>query len=149
VQKTVAQAIISDVTVLTPLTWDVAVYDNGGFYDPALPDRLTVPANGVYVIDGGVRWATNPLGTRFAGLCINGADAGCTVDTNVAVSQYATNDDPGIGTARLTQQTVSTQVKLNAGDVVQLIVVQNSGTPLNVDQFAATSLSMAWVGTGE
>jgi hypothetical protein len=149
VQKTAAQMIDSQISMLIPLTWDVAVYDTGGFYNPATPDVLTVPSDGVYAIDGGVRWATNPLGTRFAGLCVNGpANGGCNVDTDIAVSQYATNDDPGIGTARLTQETVSTQAKLLAGDVVQLVVVQNSGGPLSVDQWAATSLSMAKIGTG-
>jgi hypothetical protein len=148
VQKDAAQLIPSTVSVLTPLTWQVALYDTGGFYDPAEPDRLTVPTDGVYVISGGVRWATNPLGTRFMALCINGADTGCTVDTNVAVSQYATNDDPGVGTPRLTQQSTTTQVKLVTGDVVQVVVVQNSGGDLSVDQWAATHLSMTWIGPG-
>jgi hypothetical protein len=148
VQKTAAQAIDSGVATLVPLTWDVAVYDTGGFFDPTLPDRITAPVDGVYVISAGVRWAYNPLGTRFMAICINGAESGCTVDTNLAVSQYATNDDPGIGSTRLTQQATTTQAKLVAGDVVQVVVVQNSGDPLAVDQWAATSLAMARVGAG-
>jgi hypothetical protein len=149
VQKTAAQMIDSTTSVLTPLTWDVAIYDTGGFYNPATPDVLTAPEDGVYAIDGGVRWAHNPLGTRFAGICVNGPSVGgCNVDTDVAVSQYATNDDPGIGSTRLTQQTVSTQVKLVTGDVVQLVVVQNSGGPLSVDQWAATNLAMVKIGEG-
>ena len=148
-QKTTGQLIPSDVAAFTNLTWDVALWDTSGMYNPASPDLLTVQVPGVYVIDAGVRWATSPLGTRFAGLCINGpALGGCSLDNNVAVSQYATNDDPGINTARLTQQTVSTQYKLNAGDTVQVIVVQNSGADLSVDQYAATSLNLAWVGNG-
>jgi len=148
VHKDAAQEIPTGVTTLVPLTWQVPVYDTDSFYDPALPDRLTVPEDGVYAISGGVRWATNPLGTRFMAVCINGADSGCTVDTNIAVSQYATNDDPGIGTPRLTQQSTSTLMKLVAGDVVQIVVVQNSGDPLLVDQWAATHLAMSWVGNG-
>ena len=34
---------------------------------------------------------------------------------------------------RLTQQTVSTQIKLAAGDVVQIAVAQNTGAGLAVD----------------
>jgi hypothetical protein len=64
------------------------------------------------------------------------------------VSQYATNDDPGVGTPRLTQQSTTTQVKLVTGDVVQVVVVQNSGGDLSVDQWAATHLSMTWIGPG-
>jgi protein involved in polysaccharide export with SLBB domain len=60
---------------------------------------------------------------------------------------FRTNDDPGINTARLTQQTVSTQYKLAAGDTAQVIVVQNSGADLSVDQYAATSLNLAWIGS--
>jgi len=148
VQKDAAQLIPSGVTILLPLTWQVPVYDTGGFYNSATPDRLTVPSTGVYAISGGVRWATNNLGTRFMAICVNGADTGCTVDTDIAVSQYATNDDPGIGTPRLTQQSTSTQALLHAGDVVQVVVVQNTGGDLSVDQWAATHLAMIKLAAG-
>lgn len=149
VQKTVAQSITSGVGVFTTLTWEAERYDTAGLFDPAAPDRLTAPIAGVYAIDAGVRWAANVLGSRFAGICINQPTEGaCGINNNVAVSQHATNDDPGIGTLRLTQQSVSTQLKLNAGDVVQVIVSQNSGGALNVDQWAATNLAMTWVGSG-
>jgi len=107
-----------------------------------------VPENGVYVTSGRVRWATNPLGTRFMAICVNGQDTGCTVDTDIAVSQYATNDDPGIGTPRLTQQSTTTQAKLVAGDVVQVVVVQNSGRSAERRSVGATHLAMAKMGTG-
>jgi hypothetical protein len=149
VEKTVAQSIPSNIAVFNTLTWESELYDTAGLFDPAAPDRLTAPIAGVYVINAGVRWAANALGTRFAGICINQPTVGaCGITNNVAVSQYATNDDPGIGTLRLTQQSVSTQLKLNAGDVVQLVVTQNSGGALNVDQYAATNLAMTWVGSG-
>jgi len=149
VQKSAAQAIPTGVAAFTTLTWDTPVYDTAGLFNSATPEVLTAPIAGVYAIDAGVRWASNPLGTRFAGICLNGPALGvCGIDNNIAVSQYATNDDPGIGTMRLTQQEVSTQESLAAGDTVQVIVVQNSGGDLNVDQWAATSLSMTWVGHG-
>jgi hypothetical protein len=149
VEKTAAQSIPSNIAVFNTLTWESELYDTAGLFDPAAPDRLTAPIAGVYVINAGVRWAANALGTRFAGICINQPTVGaCGITNNVAVSQYATNDDPGIGTLRLTQQSVSTQLKLNAGDVVQLVVTQNSGGALNVDQYAATNLAMTWVGSG-
>lgn len=149
VEKNVAQSIPSNIAVFNTLTWESELYDTAGLFDPAAPDRLTAPIAGVYVINAGVRWAANALGTRFAGICINQPTVGsCGIANNVAISQYATNDDPGIGTLRLTQQSVSTQVKLNAGDVVQVIVTQNSGGALNVDGFPATNLGMTWVGSG-
>jgi hypothetical protein len=147
VEKTAAQSIPSNIAVFNTLTFESEVYDTAGLFDPATPDRLTAPIAGVYAIDAAVRWSANALGTRFAGICINAVGA-CGVNSNVAVSQYATNDDPGIGTLRLTQQSVSTQVKLAAGGVVQLIVTQNSGGALNVDGLPATNLAMTWVGSG-
>jgi hypothetical protein len=149
VEKTVAQSIPSNIAVFNTLTWEGEVYDTAGLFDPAAPDRLTAPIAGVYAIDGGVRWSANALGTRFAGICINQPTVGaCGLTNNVAVSQYATNDDPGVGTLRLTQQSVSTQLKLAAGDVVQVVVTQNSGGALNVDGFPVTHLAMTWVGPG-
>jgi len=140
--------IPSGVIDLVPLTWDTTIYDTAGFYNPAQPDLLTIPQDGVYAISGGVRWATNTLGTRFMAICINGAGGNCNVDTNIAVSQYATNDDPGIGTPRLTQQSTTTQAKLAAGDVVQVVVVQNTGGDLSVDQWAATHLALTKIAEG-
>lgn len=149
VEKTVAQAIPSNIAVFNALTYEAELYDTAGLFDPAAPDRLTAPIAGVYVIDAGVRWSANALGTRFAGICINQPTVGsCGLTNNVAVSQYATNDDPGIGSLRLTQQSVSTQLKLAAGDVVQAVVTQNSGAPLNADGFPVTHLAMTWVGSG-
>jgi hypothetical protein len=149
VEKTVAQAIPSNIAVFNALTYEAESYDTAGLFNPAAPDRLTAPIAGVYAIDGGVRWTANALGTRFAGICINQPTVGaCGLTNNVAVSQYATNDDPGIGTMRLTQQSLSTQLKLAAGDVVQVVVTQNSGGALNVDGFPVTHLAMTWVGPG-
>lgn len=149
VEKTVGQSIPSNIAVFNALTYESELYDTAGLFDPAAPDRLTAPIAGVYAIDAGVRWSANALGTRFAGICINQPTVGaCGITNNIAVSQYATNDDPGVGTLRLTQQSVSTQVKLAAGAVVQVVVTQNSGGALNVDGQPATNLAMTWVGPG-
>lgn len=148
VEKTVAQSIPNSAGVFSGLTWATELYDTAGLFDPAAPDRLTAPIAGVYAIEAGVRWQANVTGFRFAGICINQVPVSCSVGDNVAVSEYATNDDPGVGTLKLTQQSVSTQLKLAAGDIVHVIVTQDSGVALNVDQFRATHLAMTWVGSG-
>ena len=118
-------------------------------FDAATPDRLVAPIAGVYAIDAGVRWAGNLTGYRFAAICLNAPTAGgCNATSDVAVSEYATNNNPGVGVVRLTQQTVSTQIKLAAGDVVQIAVAQNTGAGLAVDGLPATNFSMTWVGKG-
>ena len=142
------QAIASSNGVFTAVTWDNVSYDTAGMFSAAAPDHLTAPAAGVYVITGGVRWSANPSGFRFAGICLNQDAASCSINENVAVSEYATNDDPAIGNLKLTQQSVSTQVKLAAGDTIRLIVTQDSGAVLTVDGYAATYLAMSWIGKG-
>jgi len=142
------QAIASSNGVFSAVTWDNVSYDTAGMFSAAAPDHLTVPVAGVYVITGGVRWSANAAGFRFAGICLNQDAASCSINENVAVSEYATNDDPVIGNLKLTQQSVSTQVKLAAGDTIRLIVTQDSGVGLTVDGYAATYLAMSWIGKG-
>jgi hypothetical protein len=146
-EKTAAQSITTG-PAFTGVTWDTELYDTAGLFNPATPDTLTAPIAGVYSIEAGVRWSANPTGFRFAGICINQLPADCAVLDNVAVSEYATNDDPGVGTPKLTQQSVSTQLKLAAGDIVHVIVTQDSGVTLTVDQWRATHVAMTWVGSG-
>jgi hypothetical protein len=147
-QKTVDQSIPGDETITT-LSWDGAQYNVGGMFDAAAPDRLVAPIAGVYAINAGVRWAGNLTGFRFAAICLNAASVGgCNALSDVAVSEYATNNNPGVGVVRLTQQTVSTQIKLAAGDVVQIAVSQNTGAGLLVNGLPATNFSMTWVGKG-
>jgi hypothetical protein len=144
VEMATDQSITGDATI-TPLTWGTATYNTAGMFNVATPDRLTAPIAGVYAIDGGVRWAANVNGFRFAAVCLNGPSAGgCTATTDVAVSEYPTNDS----TMRLTQQTVSTQLKLAAGDVVQLAAAQDSGVALLVNALPATNFEMTWIGSG-
>ena len=147
VEKAAAQSIPTG-PAFTGLTWATELYDTAGLFNPAAPDRLTAPIAGVYAIEAGVRWAANATGFRFAGICINQLPADCSIDDNIAVSEYATNDDPGVGALKLTQQSVSTQVKLAAGAIVHVVVTQDSGVALNVDPFRATYLAMTWVGAG-
>jgi len=146
--KTTGQSVASSAGVFSTVTWDTVQYDTAAIFSAAAPDHLTAPIAGVYAIEGGVRFSANAVGFRFAGICINQPAATCTASDNIAVSEYATNDDPGVGTSKLTQLAVSTQVKLNAGDAVRLIVTQDSGATLTVDGLPATFLAMSWIGKG-
>jgi hypothetical protein len=147
-EKSSGQAIPGTESIV-PLTWDVQRYNVGGMFNPATPDRLVVQVPGVYAIDAGARWVGNATGFRFVAICLNGGGPDtCGAANNLAVSEYATNDNPGVGTVRLTQQTVSTQTKLAAGDVIQVVVTQNTGASLTVDGFPATNFAMTWIGHG-
>ncbi len=147
-EKSLGQAIPGTESIV-PLTWDVQRYNVGGMFNPATPDRLVVQVPGVYAIDAGARWVGNLTGYRFVAVCLNGGGADtCGAANNVAVSEYATNHNPGVGVVRLTQQTVSTQIKLAAGDVIQVVVTQNTGANLTVDGLPATNFAMTWIGNG-
>jgi hypothetical protein len=146
--KTTNQPIASTAGVFDTVTWDATQYDTAGIFNAATPDRLTVPVAGVYAIEAGVRWQGNLTGFRFAGICLNQPPATCSAADNFAVSEYATNDDPGVGAIKLTQQSVSTHLKLSAGDVLRLIVTQDSGASLTVDGLPATFFAISWIGKG-
>ena len=146
--KTIGQSVATSAGIFSAVTWDAAQYDTAGMFSAATPDRLTVTTAGVYAIEAGVRWSANAAGFRFAGICLNQDAAACTALDNIVVSEYATNDDPGVGALKLTQQSVSTHIKLNAGDVVRVIVTQDSGASLTVDGLPATFFAMSWIGKG-
>ncbi len=89
--------------------------------------RLTAPVTGIYDIAGAVRWASEPNGSRYVGITVN-----AVAIASVWERANLTNTD----------QTLSGQTRLNAGDVVRLSVYQNSPTSLGV---GPASLAMTWI----
>ncbi len=101
--------------------------------------RLTVPRAGLYEVDAGIKWgltgpADNAVGERFVGLQVN--------DLNfVAGSRIKAVSGNGAG------QTVSTLVALSAGDYVEVVVFQDSGGNVALDnQESRNFLAAHWVG---
>lgn len=119
--------------VATILSFDVARYDSDGVSNLANDTtRLRAPIGGIYAITAGVEWDNNSTGVRRVLILKNGGE--------IALSQVA-----GAG---FTGQSVSTQVKLSAGDAIQVSVYQNSGGSLNVLGVADTNVAMSWIGNG-
>jgi hypothetical protein len=115
------------------LTFDTDVYDSGGLHNVKVnSSRLTALVAGVYDITGGVQWAANATGIRDLFIVKNGA-------TVIAASEV-----PGTSPV----QEVSTQVRLNTREFVQLQVAQDSGAALDVEALDAWSpvFAMHWVG---
>lgn len=123
-----------------PLTFDSERFDTDNMHSTGTnPGRITINTAGIYVVTGHVQWQLNTAGVRGLGIRVNGAT-------------FVGTDDYAIGNASL--QTTATVYKLAAGDYLELLANQNSGTtPLNVWGSATANgfsleFAAAWVGTG-
>jgi hypothetical protein len=97
----------------TAVALSTLVFDDGTFWTIALPSRLTIPvgAGGAYAITGAATWDSATLGLVYAHIYVNGVRraTGPAGTANAPVGYY----DPAL---------VSTVLKLNAGDYVELYV---------------------------
>lgn len=102
-----------------PLGFATEIYDTDSYFTVTTGSstRLTVPANGTYLIVGNVWFEYNTTGIR-----------GIEIDKNGSVLTENNNYLSVNGTVALN---VSGIELLNAGDYVELIAFQNSGGPLN------------------
>jgi hypothetical protein len=97
--------------------------------------RLTAPIDGLYQVSAGVVWTTNPTGTRFLGIRKNGSDDLYQVASRIPAS------------ADVPEQSVSTLVSLDAGDYLEVVLSQNSGSAAAIDfGFERNHFAMHWVG---
>ena len=114
-----------------PVTFTTVQFDVGGVFSSGAPTKLTAPVTGVYVITGHVEWDSGKPGYRQ--LEIDGPGG-----------RLATSLIP-VAAEEFTYSTVSTIVKLNAGDSVQLVADQVSGAAL---AYNGGSFAMSWAGSG-
>lgn len=109
------------------LPFDSELWDTGcpppGMHDPANPSRLTACVTGKYYIFGQVAWAVNVNGFRQLQIDVQPVSGDRFTISNAA-KQPLPNDGVMLET--------STYFSLNAGDYVELYVIQNSGGPLDV-----------------
>lgn len=106
---------------VTTLAFNTESFDTDAIHDTVTNNsRLTCKTAGVYAIFGGLRFASNATGRRFALILLNGI-------TNIAV--YSSNADAG----GQHQMTISHMYKLAVNDYLELQVLQTSGGALNVD----------------
>src|SRR5204863_9494624 len=98
--------------------------------------RLTAPIDGIYTVSAHVSWPAVPVGSRE--LFID-ANIGFTFQRVAETQIVGSNDEP--------TQSVSTIVRLSAGDSVQLEVRQTEGAAENVQvSDHGPTLTMAWLG---
>jgi len=96
------------------------------------PSRLTCQIDGIYVISGHVRWASNAIGRRAIGIELNDtADIARQGESTVAAVEVL--------------QSVATTYKLSIGDFLELRAYQDSGGNLNIVSGAAYSPEFSMV----
>lgn len=110
---------VPNTLVDTLVTFDTEVFDN---YDMFAPNQtnIMVPFDGVYACVVRGAFAANATGQRIVALAINGSSSSQEMILNNVTASFPTSVE------------VSTQVLLNAGDNVQMIVKQNAGGALNL-----------------
>lgn len=123
----------------TPVSYNNEIYDTANMFDPATPDRLTIPRNGVYALSTAVRWEPNATGGRSLGI----------LNANLGFIEFLAADTRSAVSATIaTRQSVSTTTRLAAGEQITARVAQNSGVPLNINGAGAPQvhLSATWLG---
>jgi microcystin-dependent protein len=105
-------------SVDTPVTMGAARWDTDGMWSSTNPTRLTARTPGIYDVGAVARFAVNANGDRVVAIKVNG-----TVATYASVRAEA---------ADYGRPTIHTQLQLNAGDYVEMVVFQSSGGALNL-----------------
>jgi hypothetical protein len=121
----------------TVLAFDSERYDSGSMHDTSTNNsRLVAPVTGIYAITANVVWASNPTGRRTIHLRRNG------FESIAADSRAAFGDE--VGTV------IATLARLEAGDYVEVLIQQTSGSSLNIqkDGEITPEFAMSWLAPG-
>lgn len=108
----------------TALSFTHERYDNGGLWDPAQPTRLTANRDGLWLPWANALWLTAGGAVRSLLLRVNGT----TQVAQVMVPPTTGN----------TSQQISTPIRLDAGQYVEVLALHDAGAARNVDFSTAT-----------
>ena len=103
------------------ISWDSEDFDNGGVHDTTTNNsRFTITADGLYLVIGVSRFASNDTGSRMGALLLNGS----------ALNPAGSSNSESTSTDQTT--TIITQIlNLETDDYVELMAHQRSGGALN------------------
>ena len=109
----------------TAVTFGTSVKMPTGYAQASSNTTVTVPQDGLYVVEFQIRWANNGTGVRSQNLVVNGSNTydGHTLQYNRQAMTSTTSE-------YMSQCTV---LELNTSDAVGVDVFQNSGGSLNVE----------------
>ena len=128
-----ADETIADST-FTTLTFDTNRYDTAGMHSTSTnTPRLTAPISGVYAVTANVRWTANATGFRDLDF-----EKGPNFEGGSQITAASASVDA--------PQSVTTQLRLAAGDYLTVDVYQTSGGDLAVPSSADTpAFEMTWI----
>ena len=106
----------------TAVVFDTIFSNFGGMWQANLGSRVVVPVRGIYTLMGGTSWVPNAGGIRFMWFRKNGDDAQAFGPQVAQAGSAVINDLAG-----------SSEIFLNPGEFVELIVNQSSGGNLNLN----------------
>jgi len=122
VTQSAATIAVPDSTPTT-ITFDTVLYDTDTFFSLAFPTRLTIPVDGKYDISfGSALWDPSATGSRTIIIQKNG---GPTASVNIVA--------PVGGGGLTAQETHVRGIQCVAGDFFEVVVLQDSGGPLNLN----------------
>jgi hypothetical protein len=123
----------------TSLAFDQERYDTAGVHDNVTNNsRLTAPVTGIYAVTAQFSWGASGTGIRVGGIMKNGSAL-------ITRSEQQAGDD---------DENVTTQVRLAAGDYVEVVVLQTNGgnsLPIAANGMAqqyTPEFSMTWLAPG-
>ncbi len=123
----------------TDIAFTSQYYDSSDFFDSGSPENVTIPRSGSYLVTGSVAWVGNAVGVRNVFVTLNNAST--FISSNIVP-----------GTNGFLRQVASGVLRLSAGDVLRLRVLQSSGADLSTvvtgsgGESAASYLSLVRVG---
>jgi hypothetical protein len=131
------QAIPSGLLIVLP--FDSERYDTANLHDESTNNsRLTAPVTGIYAVTAQVEWSQQNVGSRYMELRRAGTLTRIAKERMVAVGGHPTH------------QELTTQVRLGAGEGVELAVQQDADTDVFIHALREYSpdLSMTWLAPG-
>jgi hypothetical protein len=137
VTHSAAQSTAGDGST-TVLAFDSERYDTASMHDTSTDtSRLVAPVTGIYAITVSVAWAADASGRRTVHLRRNGG-------ASIAVAQSAAAGGDEVGMA------LATLARLEAGDYVEVLAQQTSGSNLNIQKGGEHSpeFAMTWLAAG-
>jgi hypothetical protein len=107
-----------DSFAIAPVSFDIEQWDENEYWSPENPSVLVIPRSGRYEVVIRPQFHNNPNGQRFVYLFVNGKYATLLEVRNAVGGTYNT-------------LWVSTDIReYQAGDLVEVRLMQNSGIPL-------------------
>jgi Pentapeptide repeats (8 copies) len=139
VRRTAAVTVPGNASGSTVLSYDATDFNVGGVFNSTQPSRMTAPVAGRYLIVATARWESNANGRRTIALEVNGT-AAQIARSNISAFWFTTATfNP--------EQTAEAIYKLSAGDYVEVLAYQDSGSALTlltgVDN--GVTFSMEWI----